>query len=152
MASRQARLDIAADCRRQPAGRAASARHSACWPWSLTATTKTSEVAFRGSSAAVTNAFLGNVPDRPGEKASFRSDHARITAGQHIIRPVDQPWSTTRVSQKSYNLPEIHNSRNMTGSFISGQTMLGGNRSLTAHALICNGKEYSTFLEPALRG
>jgi hypothetical protein len=58
MASRQARLDIAADCRRQPAGKAESARHSACWPWSLTATTKAPEVVFRGSSAAVTNAFL----------------------------------------------------------------------------------------------
>jgi hypothetical protein len=107
MASRQARLDIAADCRRQPAGRAESARHSACWPWSLTATTKASEVVFRGSSAAVTNAFLGNVPDRPGEKASFRSDHARITSGQHVICPADQPWSTTQVSQKSLQFASI---------------------------------------------
>jgi hypothetical protein len=79
----------------------------ACWPWSLTATTKASEVVFRGSSAAVTNAFLGNVPDRPGEKASFRSDHARITSGQHVICPADQPWSTTQVSQKSLQFASI---------------------------------------------
>ena len=38
MAARQARLGMAADCRRQPAGRASSAGQTACWPWSLTAT------------------------------------------------------------------------------------------------------------------
>jgi hypothetical protein len=37
----------------------------------------------------------------------------------------------------------------MAGSVISGQTALGRYPVTDAHVLICNGKEYSAFLESA---
>jgi hypothetical protein len=66
--------------------------------------------------------------------------------------PADQPWSTMQVSQKSLQFASISQFTQCGRECYSGQTASGGIQSLTTHALICNGKEYSTFLGPALRG
>jgi hypothetical protein len=79
------------------------------------------------------------------------SRQANTSFARQISRQIS-PGQPRRSARNRYNLPVFHNSRNMAGSVIPGKLRSGGIRSLAAHALICNGKEYSTFLEPALRG